>query len=457
MPESQERQIAEREHPKILEQFGGEYNNSPLAQYVGSIVNFLGRTSDRPALQYRVTILNSPVVNAFALPAGYLYLTRGLLALADNEAEIAGVLGHEIGHVTARHTAQRYSRGVLAQGVVGIVGVLAGDGLMGGLAKLAEPAAMIAFQSFSREQEFEADLIGVKTMSRAGFDPTAMASFLESLGAHTELEARMAGKRAEDRSIFDLFATHPRTADRVKRAIEASQSYRVAQPTVARETYLQKINGMLYGDDPEQGVIRGQAFIHPKLDVRFEAPAGFKIVNGASQVSARNQQGAVLRFDMGRADARMAMDRYVADIWAQGRQIAGLQAITVNGFPAATASTTIASENRQITVWLMAIDGPGELLYRFMFMAPAEIAAQQMPQFHHTMQSFRTLTNEERRFATGALKLSVVQARSGDTTQSLAGRMATAEQFRLDQFSMLNGFAPNRPIRAGSLFKLIVN
>ncbi len=194
----QERQVAEQEHPKIVEQFGGVYEDPELDAYLQELVSELGLQSERPDITYRVTLLNSPIVNAFALPAGYLYITRGLLALAVNEAELAGVLAHEIGHVTARHSARRYGRAAAAQLGVGLLGVLSQAADLGQfgqvLGQAAQLGALAYVQGFSREQEFEADTLGIATLSRSDYDPQGMASFLDKLGDNTRLQMRLMGR-----------------------------------------------------------------------------------------------------------------------------------------------------------------------------------------------------------------------------------------------------------------------
>jgi predicted Zn-dependent protease len=291
-------------------------------------------------------------------------------------------------------------------------------------------------------------------MSRAGFDPQAMASFLESLDANTNLEARLAGRPPGEQNKFDLFATHPRTADRVRKTIEAARAVKVSNPTVAREIYLGKINGLLYGDDPAQGIVRGRSFIHPGLDVRFDAPPGFQLLNGPAQVVGQNQQGALLRFDLQQVNAAQSPQRYIADDWAAGRQLAGLQSITLNAFPAATASTTLTTDNQQpVTAWLLAIRGAGETMYRFLFLAPQSIAQQTMPTFHTTMQSFRRVTAEERAQAK-PLRLRIVTVRRGDTAESLSDRMAYPDN-RLDRFLTLNGLQAGARLNPNQLVKIV--
>ena len=194
LPEAEAKKQAEAEHPKIVAAFGGEYRDPALAKYVSSIATYLGLVSARPDITYRITILNSPVVNAFALPAGYIYVTRGLLALADNEAQLAGVIAHEIGHVTARLTAQRYSRTILAQGILGLLGAMTQGCTMEGLADLAEPIALVALQSYSREHENEADQLAVRFMANAGYNPRGMSGFLEKMEANEGLEGALSGQ-----------------------------------------------------------------------------------------------------------------------------------------------------------------------------------------------------------------------------------------------------------------------
>ncbi|MDP6951197.1 MAG: M48 family metalloprotease, partial [Alphaproteobacteria bacterium] len=312
--EADEARIGAEQHEQILAEFGGAYDDPKVAAYVDSIGQFLALTSERPNVKFTLTVLNSPIVNAFALPGGYVYVRRGLLALASDEAELAGVIAHEIGHVAARHGAQRMSSGIMAQLGVGLLSILTDSPELAGIAQMG---AMAAIQSYSRDQEYEADMLGVRYLARAGFDTDAMASFLAKMRAHSEVEARIAG-RSGGGDQFDIFATHPRTAERVRRAVEAANVRRVAQPIVGREIFLNKIDGMLFGDDPEQGVVRGRQFLHPTLGFRFEAPQDFSLLNGQTQVLGRGPDGAMFVFDAdSRKDGR-PMTGYLQDVWAQG-------------------------------------------------------------------------------------------------------------------------------------------
>jgi len=311
LSEEGEADLGRQEHPKVLAQFGGAYDDPELNRYISSIGNFLAQTSERPDLDYTFTILDTPVVNAFALPGGYIYITRGLLTLAENEAEVAGVLGHEIGHVTARHTAERYGQTVAAN-VAGVgLGVLLG----GEAAQAGSALGGLLLRSYSREQEFESDMLGGRYLARAGYDTKAMAGFLSQLQAHSRLEAELAGQ-PEKADSFNIMQTHPRTADRIERALEQSGASPVADPLVGQNVYFDKIDGMIYGDKADEGYIRGRTFAHPKLKFSFEVPAGFRLYNQSQAVVARDGDGkAIIQFDRAPKPYAGPMTDYLTRAW----------------------------------------------------------------------------------------------------------------------------------------------
>jgi predicted Zn-dependent protease len=445
----QERQIAESEHPKILAQFGGEYGDQALKDYLTQLVNTLGKASTRPDIQYRVTLLNSPVVNAFALPAGYLYTTRGLLALAGSEAEIAGVMAHEIGHVTARHTAQRYGRSVLASGASGLAGILN----MPVLEQAIAMGGQLWIQSFSREQEFQADELGVATMARAGYDPLAMSSFLNKLQLHSDLQATLAGRKPGDSDHFNLFATHPRTADRVERAIEQAGLSGVKRGREDRDAYLRRVDGVLYGDDPDQGFVRGRTFLHPALKLRFEVPEGFQILNGAEEVTATGPAGAVIRFDNAPESYRGPMRGYVTDLWARQAPLGQVEQLNVNAMEGASALSRLNTQSGPIDVRFTAVRFSPDRIFRFQFMAPSQVMAQLGPEFGKVTGSFRRLTDQEAA-SLKPYRLHLVTAGSGDTVETLSRRM-TQPSNQVERFRALNGLKPGDSVAAGRLYKIV--
>ncbi|MDP6351236.1 MAG: M48 family metalloprotease [Alphaproteobacteria bacterium] len=449
MSPAQEARIGAEQHPKILAEFGGAYDDHGLAAYVDSIGQFLALTSEAPDTRYTFTVLNSGVVNAFALPGGYVYVTRGLLALADNEAELAGVIAHEIGHVAARHGADRMSKGVLANLGLAVLGAVTDSSAV---AEVAQVGALAVIQSYSREDEFEADMLGVRYLSRAGFDPDAMSSFLARLSAHGELEAAIHGRPADQG--FDFLATHPRTADRTARAIAAANLTAVVDPIVARDIYFGKIDGMLFGDDPAQGMIRGQRFLHPELGFAFEVPRGFILLNGQESVLARGPEGAAIRFDGAPRQRRVSMVSFLRDQWAPEARLSRLEAIRVNGMEAATAATQAEGQGGAVDVRLLAIAFDSRTIYRFLFITPPRLTGQLNEAFRRTAFSFRPLSRNEAA-QIRPRRLVIHRVGAGETARALAARQPFAE-FGLDRFLVLNGLDPGQPLDPGAVVKLVV-
>ncbi len=441
--------LGRQQHPQIVNEFGGVYDDPELQAYVSSLGRLLAQTSELPQLDWHFTVLDSPIVNAFALPGGYVYVTRGLLALADNEAELAGVLAHEIGHVTARHSAERYGQSMLGSAAALGVGVLLGSQAA---AEATSGVAQLAVLSYSRDQEFEADTLGVRYLRRSGHDQDGMASFLERLLAHSRHEAKLAG-RPEAADAFNIMQTHPRTADRVKRAIQAADGQQVGNPIVDRDLYLSKIDGMIYGDGPKQGYVRGERFSHPELGFTFKVPQGFRLENTPTRVIASHPDGALILFDGVRVPNSRPMATYLSKDWARNAPIRDLQAIEVKGAPAATAWTRVDSNRGPVDLRLVAIRLQGPSVYRFMFATPPAQTDDLSEPLRQTTYSFRRLTEEE----IGRLRpyrIEIYQVRSGDTVERIAGRMAVEED-ALGQFLVLNGLAGNRDLKAGQKVKIV--
>jgi predicted Zn-dependent protease len=449
MSEEQEAALGFQEHDKIVEQFGGAYDDPALQAYVSSLGKLLVATSETPDKSFTFTVLDSPVVNAFALPGGYVYITRGLMALADNEAEVAGVLAHEIGHVTARHAAERYGDSMAATALnIGAALLLGGPA-----AQATSGLSQLVLRGFSREQEYEADLLGVRYLSRSGHDTGAMASFLARLQAHSRLEAALAGKPgAADE--FSLLQTHPRTADRIERAIAESAEKPVANPEIAREVYLAQIDGLLYGDNPDEGVIRGRDFLHPGLGFAFSVPRDFTLFNGRRSVLARGPQGSAILFDRAGKASGATMADYLSRDWARTMRLGGLEAIDVNGLEAATATTRVNSQRGVFDVRLVAIRFAAETIYRFVFLTPTRQTAALSRGLRETTYSFRRLTAGEAASVL-PLRLRLHRVQPGDSQAGIAGRMPF-EEFRLDRFQVLNGLRPDEALVAGQTVKIIV-
>ena len=460
MSPEQEKAVGKEQHPRILQQFGGEYADADLRAYVEEIGTQLQAVSELPDLDFTFTLLNSDVVNAFALPGGYVYISRGLMALAENEAEVAGVLAHEIGHVTARHSAQRYSRGVLAQGGVTVGAVLAGVLGGGNLAKTVQEiggtGAQAYLAGYSREQEFQSDELGVRYLTRAGYDPIAMATFLEKLGEHSDLARKLAGKEDAPDPSTSMFATHPRTPDRVRRAAENAAKTEATAGRVGRKAYLERIDGLIYGDDPDQGFVRGTRFIHPKLRFIFDAPDGFRLQNTPTAVIGVDRNGNSMKFD-GASIRSSNMRDYIAREWAKELKIQRLSSISsfdLDGLPGASASTSATTQDgKTVDVALAAIQVEADRVYRFMFLSPGGASQAEARAAKETVESFRRLsTAAAARYKPKRIK--VLRAGSGDTTASFARQMAVDDLPEL-QFEVLNGLDPSEQPESGELVKLI--
>lgn len=452
MSEADEERVGREEHPKVLEEFGGNYQDPAINKYVASLGELLKSTTPHAKRRYTFTVLDSDVVNAFALPGGYVYISRGLMALANDEAELAGVVGHEIGHVVARHTAQRYSSGTVAGIGAMILGAITKSDLVGNLAQLGAAAYV---QGFSRDQEFEADQLGIRYMTQAGFEPGAMASFLSSLSAEDKLAAKIAGREGVEPET-SLFASHPRTADRVAAAAKAAAAKAGGPIARDREIYLKKIDGMIYGDSPKQGFVRGREFLHPVLKLAFEAPPGFMLRNSSSALIGRSKDGtSMLRFDGGKPGrGGGSMVDYVEREWAPNLDLGRAEPFTVNGMEAATANARLRTEDGPREIRLVAIRFDRNQIYRFMFVGAPDIPPNLDEAFREAVYSFRRLTNSEAA-QLKPLRIKVVTVKRGDTVEGLAKRMAVSD-LPLDTFLTLNGLAPGARLKPGSLVKIVV-
>lgn len=457
MSPAKEIQVGSEEHPKIVKQFGGRYDERGLAAYVRDMGLALAKTSEMPDLPWTFTVLNDNQVNAFALPGGYIYVTRGLLALASDEAELAGVLSHEIGHVTARHTAQRYSSTVAANLGVQVLGVLSqAAGLGSAGSDIAALGANLALKSYSREQELESDMLGVRYMTRVGYDPNALVSFFEKLRAHQAIEAKIAGGSAADVDQHNIMSTHPRTADRIQQAIDLAQKNGISATHREADRYLDTIDGIIFGDDPAQGLVRGQVFIHPDLGFRFEVPPGFKIRNLPDIVVATNESGAVIKF--AHADAKLVreaggMQGFMQTKWGDKRAMDNVEWLDINGMKAVTGTARVRGTSGVVDVRRIVIEMSRDAYWRFQFETPAVQSAGLNEALRRTTYSFRAPTRAELAEAQ-PYRVRVVEVGRGVTVEDLINSMAVPEM-RADWFQALNGLKPGDPLHAGQKVKVV--
>src|ERR1700751_5689012 len=324
----------EKEPERILASYGGAYDDPRLESLITKVVDRLVAASDRPDQAYKVTILNSGAVNAFALPTGQLYVTRGLIALASDTSELSSVLSHEMAHVLAKHASIREDQARQAAIVTRVVTDMGNDP---DLTALALAKSKLTLAAFSRAQEFEADGIGVGISARAGFDPYGASRFLTDMQRNADLKASAGG--ADPRSL-DFLSSHPATPDRVKNALSNARQFSgPGNGERDRAEYLANLDGLIYGEDPSEGFARGRHFLHPKLGFTFVAPPGFTLDNTAQAVLGLKEGGGeALRLDVVSVPAEQSLPDYLKSGWMENIDPASIEELSVNGFPAATAT-----------------------------------------------------------------------------------------------------------------------
>ncbi|OQP87038.1 metalloprotease [Rhizobium rhizosphaerae] len=435
-------QMGAREHPRILASYGGEYKDEKTERLVARITGALTAVSENPSQSYRITILNSPAINAFALPGGYLYVTRGLLALANDASEVAAVLSHEMAHVTANHGIQRQQREeaeVIASRVVSEV--LSSD--IAGKEALARGKLRLA--AFSRNQELQADQIGVRMLGEAGYDPYAAARFLEAMAAYASFNA----VDPENDQSMDFLSSHPSAPQRVDLARRHARAFGPEGTTGdrGRDYYLDGIDGLLYGDSPQEGYVRGQTFLHGKLGIRFEVPEGFQIDNKVEAVLATGPGEVAIRFD-GVADSQgRSLTDYIASGWVTGLEPDTIRATQVNGLEAATARASADRWDFDVTVIRI-----GSQIYRFLTAVPKGSAALE-PTAKVLRASFRRMTAEEAA-SLKPLRVRVFTVKQGETVPTLASRMMGTDR-KLELFRMINAMGLTATVKPGDRVKII--
>ncbi|SFQ46542.1 Putative Zn-dependent protease [Nitratireductor indicus] len=434
---------AGQQHPRILQTYGGEYSDPKLERMVAKVVGSLTFEDQNTAPAYRITILNSPNVNAFALPGGYLYVTRGLLALANDSAELAAVLAHEMAHVTANHGIERQRKEAeekLANKVV--TEVLGQDAetqsaLVRGKLRLAQ---------FSRNQELEADRIGIKTVANSGYDAFAAARFLQAMDSYQGFRS-VSG--ATDASL-DFLASHPNAPRRIELAQRHARE--MEQPGSGnrdRDSFLAGIDGMIYGDSPEEGFVRGRDFLHPGLGVAFRVPDGFIIDNSAKAVTAVGPGDIAIRFDGATVPESTPLTQYLTSGWVAGLEPGSIREFTLNGRPAAKARA--AADNWKFDVTVIRSGGQ---VYRLLTAAPAT-STELDAVAGDVGQTFRILSSTERA-ALKPLRIRVITVQPGETLGSLAARMKGVDR-KVELFRLLNALGPGGTPSVGTKVKIITD
>lgn len=452
MSPDEERRVGRRQDPMIREQLGGRYDDGPLHDYIDRVGQALAVNAELPDIKFTFTVLNAPDVNAFALPGGFIYVTRGLIALADNEAQLAGVLAHEIGHVTARHAAQRYSWASVAQ----LGGMLLRATDAKGFGEAFDLGGKIFLSSYSRDQEFEADTLGIRYLSKAGYDPTGVPRFLAKLRQHAKLISEQS-ETGQDPDQFQLLGTHPRTIDRVDRAMKAALVTPDQGGRVGEEAYLRRIDGLLHGPDPAKGEIRGQTFIQHVGGYRFSAPNGYRMRMANGRVLIQGPGGVQVSVDEAPTTSGVSPTRYLTGVWAARTTLLGVERLDINGLDAATAALTVRTAHGPAEMRLVAVRLAPVKMLRFAILMPrgaAGLASVAMRRMTYSLETIPPVPPER----LAATRIAIHRVGPGETVASLAqfGSESSMSGPRAEHaFRVLNGLSEGREPSTGTLVKLV--
>ncbi len=448
---------AQRQHAELVAEFGGAETGARGAyvEQVGRrVAAYSGVAS--PGAAFRFTTLNAAVENAFAVPGGYVYITRQLMALMEDESQLAFALGHETGHIAADHARARQSV-ARRNSIGGIFGALLGSVLGGGIgsaiAQMSQQRAQLATLGFSREQEYQADMLGTRYIVGAGYDPAGGPGILAALARSTALQARVQGRT--NRETPEWASTHPLSENRTQRALAVARATgRLGTGIRNRDQFLAQLDGVYVDDDPAQGVIEGRSFTHPDLRIQFAVPVGYLMQNSTRAVTIKGSAGQA-QFSGGRYGG--TLENYIQQVFqglTGGRQqmmIPPPQRTTINGIPAAYTTTRTNISSGVVDVSVMAYQWSPNNIYHFAMLTQG---GSGIAPFAQMVNSIRRITPAEAA-AIRPRVIDVVTVRPGDTVQSMASRMAYRD-FQLDRFLAFNGLQPGSRLVPGQKVKLIV-
>ncbi|MBN2552478.1 MAG: M48 family metalloprotease [Spirochaetales bacterium] len=445
LSESDELALGRQTDPQILQSYG-HYTDQELGAYVDAMGRRMGALSHRPNLDYSFKVLDSPVVNAFAVPGGFVYLTRGILAYLNDEAELAGVIGHELGHIAARHSAKQYSRTQAAQLGLGLGAIF--SEVFRQYAGLAQVGISMLFLSFSRENERQADDLGVLYSSKAGYDANQMANLFVTL-------ERLNPSQGQD-GLPAWFSTHPNPPDRIVAIRNAAREWQEANPQVPlqhnRDAYLRRLDGLIFGEDPRHGYVDGQMFYHPELRFQFPVPAGWQLNNTPSQVQIFTQaQDAVILLSLSQAASpAAAAQAFVVDAQAV---VVSSEARSINGLAAERLVCDVGTEQGVLRVLACFIRKDG-LVYVFLAYTAQQQFSSYLPAFDQSIGQFRNLSDPAR-INVKPQRLAVRKASGQGTLRRTLEGYGVARD-KLEAHAILNGMRLDDELPAGTLIKIVV-
>jgi predicted Zn-dependent protease len=443
----QEKKLGEEEDKKVAQEMG-LLNDAALDGYVDSLGQRLAKESPRQDVSYRFHVVDMAEPNAFALPGGYVYVTRGLLALVNTEDELAGVVGHEIGHVAARHTVQRVSRQGpfalitnLVSGVTGFFVPIVGD-IVGGVGNFAQS---LVFSPYSRSQESQADEVGQEIAAKAGWDPQGLATFLDTLG---EEEALLSdGPRKP--SFFD---SHPATPDRVKHTTKHAKELKQAsrEPiSASSDAFLARLDGLVVGQRAANGIVQGSTYRHPDLNFVVQFPGSWNVDNTPVQLAAAPKDGGKAVVLRAVAEGNDPLDGVRAlEKASKASLMSKTQTMKINGLPAARTQVGDSRLTADLT-WIAY----GGMIYQIAGIAETKNFDAVRQVFQTVVQSFRPLSSEERN-SIREKRIRLVKAQGGETVKALTDRSRSA--WKASQVAVANNLQESDTLRDGQLVKITV-
>jgi predicted Zn-dependent protease len=444
LSESDEIKLGQTTDKSVVAMYG-IYDDASLNQYISDLGNKMVPVSHRPNLKFEFKVMDSPVINAFAVPGGFVYITRGILAYLNNEAELAGVIGHEIGHVTARHSAKQYTNAQLAQFGLGLGSVLSED--FARYAGLAEQGIGLLFLKFSRDNESQSDDLGVEYSTKVGYDAREMANFFVTLN-------RMQAGGTSG-GLPDWFSTHPNPADRIVAirtdAANWQKTIGTTNLTINRDVYMNKINGVVCGQNPRQGYAEDNMFYHPDLKFQFPLPAGWSMTNMPSQVQivSADEQAAIV--------FSMTQQKTIADAASSFNTstkgtISSQEDLKVGGMPARKMISVLAGQSGPLQVMSYFIEKDGSVFVFHGFTAQ-NLFGKYQGAFETSMKGFAPLTDRQKL----NVKPDRIHIRKVERQMTLeqALRAFNAPDDKLNELSLMNGMELSVNLEKGMLIKTI--
>lgn len=448
MSEAQEIAMGKEADPQIIAQFG-LYQDKALQDFITQKGKQLAAISHRPNLAYEFKIVDSDVLNAFAVPGGYVYFTRGIMAHFNNEAQFAGVLGHETGHITARHSVAQQRNALLGQ-----LGIIAGVVINPKLAQFAQTASQglgLLFLKFGRDAERQADQLGVEYSSKIGYDAKEMADFFLTL--------ERKGAKSGAAELPEFLSTHPDPGNRYvtvkKLAAEWKNKLKLSDAVVNRNSYLQRIEGLIYGEDPRQGYLENSVFYHPELKFQFPVPQGWKYQNTPQQVQlAPNDGKALLMLTL--APGKSLQEAANAVLQQNNLQLLDSKQLNVNGLPAvgmvATPTAQQGQQPQDIRILSYLIQY-GNAIYHFLGVSSTADFNQFTSYFTNTMEGFRQLT-DQKKLDKKPERIHIKTINSNSTFEQALRNLSVTDK-RFEELAILNGMKLSDKVTAGMKIKIL--